>query len=135
MKSYIFILIALLFSCKSAKVDGTLSDTYKLTINSALGESWESEMNPKNNYILAIESKESNPKQPVMERRFVILNDEGTQVYKGQINGGYVKWFSETMIEYYNYVGIMPKDAEKADFTYIYDIVNETTVKKSELSN
>ncbi|MFK7953635.1 MAG: hypothetical protein AB8B73_12375 [Ekhidna sp.] len=135
MKVYIFILVAFLFSCKSNKVDNSISEVDMLTLNSALGEKWEVERSSKNTYLLAIEKKDADPKQPIMEKQYVVLDESGDTVYSGKVTGGYVKWFSDTELEYYNYVGIMPKDAEKSDFVYIYNIEEETTVKKSEMNN
>lgn len=133
----LLIVFASILSCKSTarSPQDVKTDMTQPVFDNLNDQEWIKEANESGSYVL-VRQVVDDPQNPGARVSFYVLDSNSNEkMFESSINGGYVKWFDDTRIEFFSPPGMMPSTMSKDDFVTIYDVEKETSVKKSELKN
>lgn len=125
--------------CKSSsgaasQTESQVLDTVTTMANvSELPDEWQRKACNSGKYFLFFDGGKS-VSNPLARKDFYVEDKEGNRIYEGFTNGGYVKWYDNTKIEFFNPPGVVRREESQADFVTIYDVETGKSFKKSNLT-
>ncbi|WP_299452196.1 hypothetical protein [uncultured Microscilla sp.] len=127
------------FQCKSTsanKNDHPKNATLKKLGEEKYGTSAHYITSPGKSYVLCYKKEKGKNVKPTQKAVdfFVFEPQSNKTVYKNNLQNGYVKWFSDYQLEIFLVPGIMPANKSKDDFITIYNLKNNTSIKKSTIT-
>ena len=118
-RNFLIISFALFMSCQSSQ-----------RIGNPLAEDFECSWNDSKTMQLCI--TKAKGKQFPNPTRFEIFTKAGKLLYSGDLVSGYVKWLSNSEIEYYSGPENIPEGRRKDDLVKIYQIKTGKVLSKVE---
>ncbi|EAY28834.1 hypothetical protein [Microscilla marina] len=127
------------FQCKSTsanKNDDPKNATLKKLGEEKYGASAHYIPSPGKSYVLCYKKEKGNSVKSTQKTVdfFVFETQSNKTVYENNLQNGYVKWFSDYQLEMFLVPGIMPANKSKDDFITIYNLKNNTSIKKSTIT-